>query len=219
MPRIRFSLKWLFGLVAFVSIACVALVRANDWTASVMLSTAVALLFISLVGATLRQGPARAFWLGFAICGWGYFWATHWPSKTYSRNLRSETPWTMENDDIGNLATTKVLAFVYQDLLPFVRESPQQNSAAALGYGGVGYGGLAGGYGYGPSTGGVAGTATGSSATLQGTMAIRTRSYPAQHEFTIVGHSLFTITFAFIGGWLGRAFYAANRQIGIPQEK
>jgi hypothetical protein len=208
----------LLAIVAFCALASVALVRASDVWASLMFSGALGVISLALLAAILRRGAKQAFWIGFTLFGWLYLWMAHWrsdPDVQFGPNVIS---WRMQQDESGSLATTKFLVYVYNEWLPKVRETPASTqapsyvpgTAVAGGYGGTSpYGGLVppGGAFGGPGAGG-------------GAMVVATPpaiiNYPALHEFTRVGHTLFTIILAFVGGVVATYFYktrdAADRQ-------
>jgi len=70
MSLLQFSLRHLLVAVAFVAIACVALLNANPWWVRGTWLAAVGLSFVAVLQAIFRRGERRAFWLGFAIAGW-----------------------------------------------------------------------------------------------------------------------------------------------------
>ena len=70
MPSMQFSLRHLLVSVAFVAVACTALLNANPWWVRGSWLVAVGLLFGAVVQALFRRGQRRAFWTGFAIAGW-----------------------------------------------------------------------------------------------------------------------------------------------------
>ena len=69
----KFSILGLLGIVAFVALGLGALFNANDVWTKLIFTASVLLLFTSVVGAVYSHGAARAFWLGFAVFGIGYF--------------------------------------------------------------------------------------------------------------------------------------------------
>jgi len=87
----RFSLAQLAMVMLVICLGCAAIVSANSITASLCLTV----FFIgNLVAATrslTTTGPSRAFWIGMAIFGWGYWWQ-HEPTllrEDYSSRSRS----------------------------------------------------------------------------------------------------------------------------------
>lgn len=83
MRKLRFSLA---TGAAFVSVAALVLaslrLATRIWAGSVLMLT-LAILAFAILGVVYRGGGDRAFWLGFALPGWGYmalsseFWWDH----------------------------------------------------------------------------------------------------------------------------------------------
>jgi hypothetical protein len=69
----RFSLRWLLVAVAFIAVSVVVLLNANFYWARGMRSVLILSLSLAIVGGIFSQGKSRAFWSGFAICGWIQF--------------------------------------------------------------------------------------------------------------------------------------------------
>lgn len=110
----QFSVFALLMVVAFVSVACAALVYASLWWASICLTGAVIVHLVAVLGLVYRCGPARAFWLGFAVLGWGYLLLAFAPGL---------------DRHIGHrLVTTKLLAL----LQPKLQRTPIQGNASYL---------------------------------------------------------------------------------------
>lgn len=74
----RFSIAGLMGFVFIVSIGLVSLRWPTPvWAGAIFLMT-WGVLSLAVVGAVCRGGPARAWWLGFALFGWGYLLLVFW---------------------------------------------------------------------------------------------------------------------------------------------
>jgi hypothetical protein len=69
----RFSLKTLLAITAFVALSIVALLYANAIWATVFTTTIFFLLLFAIVCAATCAIGERAFWLGAAVFGAGYF--------------------------------------------------------------------------------------------------------------------------------------------------
>jgi hypothetical protein len=67
---LQFSLRHLLIAVAFVAVACMALVSASPWWVRGSWLATVGVLFVAVLQAIFRRGERRSFWLGFAIAGW-----------------------------------------------------------------------------------------------------------------------------------------------------
>src|SRR4051794_11127912 len=68
----RYSLAGLLGLVLVAAIGMAGLRYASEAWASVIFVLTCGTLALGIVGVVRRQGPPRAWWLGFALFGWGY---------------------------------------------------------------------------------------------------------------------------------------------------
>ncbi len=67
------SLRGAMALVVLCGVAFTALRTASDLWLSVLSSLAVVLLLVAAVASRFRRGAEGAFWLGFAVFGWGLF--------------------------------------------------------------------------------------------------------------------------------------------------
>jgi hypothetical protein len=80
MRTIRFSIGGLMGIVLIAAISLAALRNANAIWAGVMLLLTCAVLGMAILGVVCRRQAQRAWWLGFALFGWGYLaLAVSWP--------------------------------------------------------------------------------------------------------------------------------------------
>ena len=74
----RFSILGLLGLVAFAAVGCAALRSPTELWRTCFYSVAVGSLIAALVPAALLTGRKRAFWIAFALVGWGYHLQFTW---------------------------------------------------------------------------------------------------------------------------------------------
>ena len=86
----RFSILGLLGLVAFAALGCAALQNSNDVWRTCLYSLAVGSLIAALVPAVLLTGRKRAFWIAFALVGWGYHLQFTWLLKGESELLTAK---------------------------------------------------------------------------------------------------------------------------------
>jgi len=91
MGRWGFGLRQMFVLVAVVGFSLVALRSATATWVSAMLALTVMLLTVSLLLLIFRRGSQRAFWIGFATCGWMYLLLLLL-SWTLGRNTSNDSP-------------------------------------------------------------------------------------------------------------------------------
>ena len=86
-------------------------------------SVANAIFLAAIVLSCFKLQEQRAFWLGFAIFGWGYWCVLHSPfldfSKANNWRLNANTP----------LITTFGLTWLYNNVLPAVHTEPMLNAA------------------------------------------------------------------------------------------
>lgn len=72
MKGFRFSLWSMFLGVAAVAIVCAALVKPTEsWVIAFQAVALGVLTFALLAALVYERGAARAFWIGFAVVGWG----------------------------------------------------------------------------------------------------------------------------------------------------
>lgn len=70
MSLLQFSLRHLLIAVAFVAVACTALLNANVWWVGGIWLITIGALVVGVLAAVFRRGERQAFWIGFAIVGW-----------------------------------------------------------------------------------------------------------------------------------------------------
>jgi hypothetical protein len=141
----------------------------------------------------------------------------HWPNGDYAFALSAlgggARQWTLQQGEEDSLATTRLLAHAYMKWLPMVRTLPPTPPPTPASV-------TVGAYDIAGST-----VATSTAPAFQPDASnstivtsyvapapvtappTSTTLYPAMHEFMRVGHSLFIIVIALIGGWLGTVLY------------
>lgn len=195
MSRPRFSIAGLMGLVLVVAVGVAALRSGSEDWAGIVLTLTLGILGVALLGMIFRQGSRRAFWSGFALFGWGYLTLTM-------------APWF--NGEVGpRLATTRGLDLLFTRLHPGAVGTftvltvngqtsangqtqfflPWQNALT--------------------STATTNGTTTGTTWTTAGltpTSFWMTAAQPSPEPFRRIGHALFALLAAWIGGRIARYF-------------
>jgi hypothetical protein len=199
----------LLAVVAFIALACTALVWANGIWATTLFTAALGVLLFGVLALVLRRGVKQAFWIGFALFGWGYLWMAHWPNGDYSFVSGAfdggGRQWTLQQGEDDNLATTRLLAHAYSHWLTKVRTPP--TPAAPLSTDTYTVQAFEG------QSVVVGGGAYGSTAPPA---VAKVNLFPHLHEFMRVGHSLFIIVFALFGGWLGTVLYRTRESKEKP---
>ncbi len=69
-PRPRFRLRTFLLAVAFIAVACAAMLQPGYWWVTLLGLVAVLLATTSAGLAICCQGARRAFWTGFALASW-----------------------------------------------------------------------------------------------------------------------------------------------------
>jgi hypothetical protein len=113
LKTLKVTIGGLMALVAFVAAGFAALLRPSRLWMSFWLSATLVWLTIALLGALFRRGSARAFWSGFAFCGWLYL-------------LLNFGPWFQDRVS-PEFATTAILELAY----PWVTSIEDQVSRIA----------------------------------------------------------------------------------------
>jgi hypothetical protein len=116
----RFSIASLLGTVAICATGMACLMFASTPWAGTLLSVTLGALTLALLGVFYRRGERRAFWAGFALCGWVYMTLSFGPwFKDYVK---------------PRLVTTNLLEWAYPQLIPSDRRarSPNANLISTL---------------------------------------------------------------------------------------
>jgi hypothetical protein len=104
MKRGHLSIASLLGVVAILGVGLAALRSPTQLWAGLALCLTLGSLTMAPLAAVYRRGTDRAFWVGFATCGWAYL-------------VVHLAPWF--DSHVGpHLATTAALDFAYDRLQP-----------------------------------------------------------------------------------------------------
>jgi hypothetical protein len=182
----RFSIAGLMGLVVVVAVGAAALRFASELWASVLLMLTLGVLGAAVLACHERTEKNRAWWRGFALFGWGYV-------------LLAMGPWASEAIS-PHLPTTMGLDALYAKMHP----APDAGSIYSI----VGLGS-----GDWVTHLDSSGTTVISLGTLPRNVTPRAwlgNSTP--ESFRRVGHCLWALLVAGVGGIIGRAFDATGRQ-------
>jgi hypothetical protein len=211
MRRIRVSIAGLLIGIALLGVSLAALLHPSPLWGSVFYSMALGTLTIFLLAAIFKRGPSQAFWIGFCSCGWAYFLANFGP------------------DPIGqvgpNLITTAILDISYPFTIPREEVGTSRNPAppslnsletrTARTSRGGGKVILAGAFG-----GNV--PATFPSPWEVWTKPDRMTSFnnsTSPKMYRRIGHSIFCLLFAFLGGFMAQRFHESRGAIGTESNR
>ena len=80
MSHLRCNIAGFLGAILFVAVGLAALREADQLWDSWLFSLTLGLLLLAVLLAARRTGDRRAFWIGFALFGWGYLGLSLIPS-------------------------------------------------------------------------------------------------------------------------------------------
>jgi hypothetical protein len=181
----RFSIAGLMALVVVAAVGVAALRFANELWAGVLLLATVGIFGAAILGIVHRRDGKRAWWQGFALFGWGYF-------------ALALGPW-FHAAIAPSLPTTTGLTALFAKLHP----SPPQVGWVA--YSDTSWTSTATAPGTAPAI--TSGTAPPASMTSTITLWMPS---PSPDHFLRVGHCLWALLAACVGGLIGRAFHASE---------
>jgi hypothetical protein len=73
MNRFRFSIGSFLAVITLVAAGLGAMAAQSQWAASLAFTAFVALLCLATAVSLVRRAAHRAFWIGFAVFGWMYW--------------------------------------------------------------------------------------------------------------------------------------------------
>lgn len=101
MSRFRFSITSFLVVVTLLAAGLAAFVSQSQLAGNATYTVFVGLLCLSVAASFLQPLPAKAFWLGFAVFGWTYWFVEFpsngnsqqqsWGSIVYTRSLGSNS--------------------------------------------------------------------------------------------------------------------------------
>lgn len=188
----RFTIAGLMVVVLICGVGLASLRDTSEFWSGILLSITLLLLGFAIAGVAYRREGQRAFWLGFAVFGWGYLTIT-------------QGPWFADQIE-PRLPTTHALGYLHAQANPGqVRAQPWTRILATQ---------MSGGPTFPESSrmlrsGGLIGVASTSEAGQAVNYYLAAENSVAQ--FTRAGHYLFTLLIAVLGGWTFRRFHATNR--------
>ena len=189
MRRHRITIAGLLGLVLFLAVGLAALRSADDAWDSGVLGVTLAVLLISVLLAVHRTGHGRAYWLGFALFGWLYLVVSlvptieaRLPTAKALSYLGSKVSEDLDGWDlvVANDSAGRETGEILVGTTVYVKADSLANARRSNRSEHL-YSLLVGG-----TTNGLNGTA---------------------ENFVRIGHSLFALAFALVGGLISRRLY------------
>jgi hypothetical protein len=189
MTRIRFRIATILIIILFLGAGCAALREASDLWQRGVFSLAVTALFASVLLAIHRAGTRRSFWIGFALCGWGYLALSLVPPI----ESRLITSWALAYLDSKIPGRSQNTSFVFPVFNSGAWNSPNATSATAT---------WAPAQNWNTSSNQFVITgATTYAAPSAGTFLWATAGGDSD-SFMKIGHALLALIAAWLGGWL-----------------
>lgn len=184
----RFTIAALLVGIMILALGLAALRTPNPLSASLAFSASLTFLTIALLAAIYRSEGRRAFWVGTSVCGWLYL-------------MLNFAPW-FEHRVSPALATTAALDYLF----PLVVDAPAPGASnPVLAYSEKGVGTWLSTNITDPSPYWLDNNLN---TTINGFYDIYMITSPAR--FRRIGHSLFTLLFACLGGMIARGLYATR---------
>jgi hypothetical protein len=215
---LQFSLRNLLIAVAFCAFGAAALVNANPWWLAISWSAALLSLATAGLLAVHRREKKRAFWSGYVSFGTLYVLLLMYSIQPTSSSNSSVL--CLNSLSYYNLLTTKLTTWTYShlpaslttDYLPGPSAPGSSGSSGPpAGSGmmaGMSAGGMSGSSGGMPGMPGMMGGAAG----FGGPPPTPNPRFVDQSTFTEVGHALWTILIASLGGAISCWAFSKKRQ-------
>ena len=207
---LQFSLRNLFIAVAFCAFGAAALVNASSWWLAISWSASLFSLVTAGLLAVHRREEKRAFWSGYASFGVLYVLLLMYSIQPTSSSNSSIL--CLNSLCYHNLLTTKLTTWTYSHLpAPLTTEYLFTPNAPGI----PGSGGPPAGSGMMP--GGMSGSSGGMPGMMGGTTGFGVPPTPNprfvdQSTYTEVGHALWIVLIAFLGGAISCWAFSKRRQ-------
>jgi hypothetical protein len=195
MKRIRFTIANLLVVVLFVAVGFAALRESSDLWDNGIFTLTLGVLLISILFAVHCTEFRRAFWIGFALCGWIYLGLSLVPSIE-SRLITSKALAYLDSKVPGRAVVSYI--FGLSAIGPGTSIAQTRNLAIT-----------AGGTQLPTSNQGIVGIWDATTGGLLGGWSGTTEN------FVRIGHSLFALMVGWLGGQLSRRLCRASRQTEV----
>jgi hypothetical protein len=200
----QFSIRGLLVGVTITGVGIAALLRAGPWPEALSFGAALCLLGSALLLVVYRRDERRAFWLGFSVFGWLYLAVLIYSWTPSANSQAARTDPLVES----SLLTTRLSHMAYNSLLPESKKQPHvpmmngDGSAPMTVYytTGDGQGLTATGTMPAPSDGSSSTTMISLAFTPSGALMATNPDYVPIESFTRIGHTLWLLLIAAVGG-------------------
>jgi hypothetical protein len=196
MRRIRFNIANLLVVVLFVAVGFAALRESSDLWDSGLFTLTLTVLLVSVLLAVHRSESRRAFWLGFALFGWGYLALSFVPSIE-SRLMTAKALAYLDSKIPGRFIAVSHIRFSLTGSASLNNSASLNDEVRNLAF-------TEDGNVLATSRPGVVGLWDATTGKLLGGWGVTTEN------FVRIGHSLFALLVAFVGGQLSRHLCARH---------
>ena len=217
----QFSIRGLLVAVTVTAVGMAALLNASGWLEALAWGAALLILSCALLLVVYRREEQRAFWLGFVVFGGIYLLVVLY---SFTADWKND-PLTANPLHYNSLATTKVMSLLYESALPQSRRQEHVAGQAAGEEVTAAWNtdsGVALSYGYPVKvdfTGDVASlafTPDGGTILIAGNKLAPNPSYVPLGKFISIGHTLWLLLIAALGGKICQIIYRTRPREQTP---
>jgi len=131
---VTFGIRHLLLMLTGAALSTVSLVFATPLWGSLWFSVSMAVLLTAIALSILSSGQRKAFWVGVAIFGWGYWLILHasflsmtGPGTLMPLTNSGSMAWRLEGNG-PPLLSSLTLEWIYSKVLPVVHEEPTSDA-------------------------------------------------------------------------------------------
>jgi hypothetical protein len=207
MTRVfQFSVRGLLAAVTLAGVGIAALVNASGWLEALAWGVVLLALSCAVLLVVYRRDEQRAFWLGFLVFGGIYLLLLLYSFTADWKN----NPLTANPLHYNSLATTKVMALLYESAVPVSRRQEHVAVADTGDYTGIARDsqGQPIEAGFSDEVYSLVFTSDGGTVALAaGNKTVPNSGYIPLGKFISIGHTLWLILIAAVGGKVCRVIY------------
>jgi hypothetical protein len=203
----QFSVRGLLVAVTLTAVGIAALLNASPWLEALAWGAGLLILSCALLLVVYRRDEQRAFWLGFVIFGGIYLLVLLY---SFTADWKND-PLSANPLHYNSLATTKVMSLLYESVLPESRRQEHVAVAASEQYQSAktryAYAGIATDpqgqpimAGFSDEVSSLAFTPDGGTVLISGNKRGPNPSYIPLGKFISIGHTLWLLLIAAVGG-------------------
>ena len=109
MRNFRFNIATVLGVISLLGVGIAGLRESDDLWDSGVFTLTIGVLFVSILLTVHRSNASRAYWIGFALFGWGYLSLTLIPSTDSRLITRKALTHLDQANILGNHAMVRAV--------------------------------------------------------------------------------------------------------------